>query len=1116
MEPVPHSVRSSFRGSPRLATLVASTSTLLLAASPAAAQIIDVVINNGLAPPNAANVVSSASEGPTYYWVQNASCDVMVEDPCAVPGDPTTVAFVEEATPGQILVRQTSHAVVDMPGSGAQIQARESATALLLWARMLELAIWDDAEALVEGGTYQFVRPRHSARVVIAGGEYTEVLDWRNFLPHDDSQILVLGSDFEVDGSAVPPGPIAARTGTLTGILESGEAFSARIGHAGYAVPGCVWGPCTGTIVLPEPDGRLAGGVALIVTSWLRPRAVRRRRRRPPRSRARRAFLSALLVVLLGLALGPLAGCGEPATRSVRELPGGHALSVWEVSETRVGSSEVVEELAAALTSRGGRPTRLLVQVSSSDPAVVVTDGSLVVPAGAAWARTEASDTFAIRRDRRASFDRSSLRFRLLDPYGGDLSIGTTATGRFRVEEIDGRSFFVTPDGHAFWSSGLSHVIWHGDYSPPIQRRPYHEAVLAKYGDEAGWAAAMEDRLRAWNINTVGAWSNDHLWPTLPYTPVMSLNRAAPEVPGWPEGQTGQRIRDYFDPAFEAGVASRAGDAVACAADPFCIGVFSDNELPFGRSVLQIGTYVDAYLTLPAGAPGKLALQAFFEERYGGDLSAFNTAWSLDLASFDAIQDLTGLEPDSGFCNEAGRRADRQAFVARAAARYFAVVDAALEAISPELLYLGTRFLAVYTAPAIYEAAAPHVDVVSINDYDWDENGRGLFRSEGTPYGYLFLDDPVSDLDLVHALTGKPLMITEWTVRTNRTDVDVLFPPFMPTADSQAERADRYEAFMEALLERPYMVGAHWFKFHDQPATGRGDGENSKFGVVDIEDTPYATLVERMAAVNARLYDPPAPADPRPPARAPASAASRAGALGLPAPAGAPAELGCRRFSIAPPDAERTGFYAFILPGTNLANAITGDDLVIDAGAPDAAGVAPLALAEAAVVAVEAVTGELACFDLRAAGSSGELACEGGFGHDVAVSLGTGQLPLGDSVTEPFLGADSGPGAATLQVPLRFVQLPPGATVADCAEAAAEVDPVLAAFTTATVTTTKGVESFDVTGEPFVCGPSGEGWRAGDGPGMWVVGLPLFDGRVPGGDLAAAFAFADSQVACRP
>jgi hypothetical protein len=75
-------------------------------------------------------------------------------------------------------------------------------------------------------------------------------------------------------------------------------------------------------------------------------------------------------------------------------------------------------------------------------------------------------------------------------------------------------------------------------------------------------------------------------------------------------------------------------------------------------------------------------------------------------------------------------------------------------------------------------------------DYDWDEERRGLFRSEGEPYGYLFLDDPVSDLQTVHDLTGKPLMITEWTVRTPTPDVDVLFPPLMPSADTQAERGE--------------------------------------------------------------------------------------------------------------------------------------------------------------------------------------------------------------------------------------------------------------------------------------------------------------------------------------
>jgi hypothetical protein len=226
--------------------------------------------------------------------------------------------------------------------------------------------------------------------------------------------------------------------------------------------------------------------------------------------------------------------------------------------------------------------------------------------------------------------------------------------------------------------------------------------------------------------------------------------------------------------------------------------------------------------------------------------------------------------------------------------------------------------------------------------------------------------------------------------------------------------------------------------------------------------------------------------------------------------------LGRRRFSIAPPQAERSGFFAFILPGVNLANGITGDDLLIDAGVPDENGVADIALAQDAIIAVEAVTGETACLDLRAEGSSGELACEGGFGHDVTVELGTGTLPISEAVTRAFLGADSGPGAATLRVPLRFVQLPPGSTLDDCAAATAGREPVLAALATATVTSTKGAETFDTTGEPFACGLDGAGWRAEDGPGMLVVGVPLFDGRVPGGDLAASFAFADSEVACRP
>jgi agarase len=704
---------------------------------------------------------------------------------------------------------------------------------------------------------------------------------------------------------------------------------------------------------------------------------------------------------------------------------------------------------------------------------------------------------FRVRQSTRAPFDPSQLSFVALDRFGGSMAIESVATGRFRIEEIDGRHWLITPDGHGFFSAGLNHVTVTGDYSPPIDRRPYYEAVLAKYGSEEGWGEATRQRLHAWGVNTVGAWSHYEFFDAeFPHTPVLSLSRAAPEVPGWPTGQTGQHLRDYFDPRFEAGLVSRIEGARACAENPWCIGVFSDNEQPWGRSVLQIDTYVDAYLSLPADAPGKQALQAFFEDRYG-DVAAFNQAWSLELASFDEIQQLDAIEPDAGFCNEEGRRADRQAFVERVALRYFRGIHDALRGAFPDLLILGPRFLSVYTAPGIIATAAPYLDVVSVNNYDWDEQGRGLFQSEGRPYGYLFLEDAFHDLETVHEISGLPVMVTEWTIRTPTPDVPYLFPPFIPVVDTQAERADRYEATMQEHLSRPYMVGSHWFKFHDQPDTGRGDGENSRFGVVDIDDTPYPELSERMTAVNGTLYD------PRP---LPAPTVQPAAPIGVP--------LGQRALRPTQPAPDRTGFQVFILPGVNLAATLTADPLILEAGAPDAAGVAPLHLAQDALLAFGTVTGDVACLRLHASGSHGELACDGGFGHDASTVQGPGPSAA-PPVATAFLGTDSGPGSATLQVPLDFTQLPAGSRPSDC-ETAVYTSSWMAALTTAVAHVEKGATSFQMQGESFACGVDGSAWRGEDGQGMFVLGTPTYDTRVPGGDLAAGFALADRDEACRP
>jgi hypothetical protein len=201
------------------------------------------------------------------------------------------------------------------------------------------------------------------------------------------------------------------------------------------------------------------------------------------------------------------------------------------------------------------------------------------------------------------------------DAWGGWRGVATTASGRFRVARVDGVWWLITPDN-----------------------------ILARYGSDAAWAAATRGRLADLGINTIGAFSQPELFPaTIAYTVRLALSEHAPPVPGVPTPLVARVTRDYFDPAFEAGVvATLPSVAGPCAADPWCIGVFTDNELALGQSLAQVWPYFDAYLLLPPDAPGKRALQAFLETRYGGDVSAFNATWGLALSSFDDLQTLGG------------------------------------------------------------------------------------------------------------------------------------------------------------------------------------------------------------------------------------------------------------------------------------------------------------------------------------------------------------------------------------------------------------------------------------------------------------------------------------------
>ena len=55
-------------------------------------------------------------------------------------------------------------------------------------------------------------------------------------------------------------------------------------------------------------------------------------------------------------------------------------------------------------------------------------------------------------------------------------------------------------------------------------------------------------------------------------------------------------------------------------------------------------------------------------------------------------------------------------------------------------------------------------------------------------------------------------------------------------------------------MERLFIDQA--YNASSQPFLGRSlDGENSNYGVVDVHDEPYFTLVERMRVVNGRATE---------------------------------------------------------------------------------------------------------------------------------------------------------------------------------------------------------------------------------------------------------------------
>ena len=193
-------------------------------------------------------------------------------------------------------------------------------------------------------------------------------------------------------------------------------------------------------------------------------------------------------------------------------------------------------------------------------------------------------------------------------------------------------------------------------------------------------------------------------------------------------------------------------------------------------------------------------------------------------------------------------------FLTALATRYFSVTTAAVRMYDPNHLILGVKAEGQEIEPNLVKAAAPYVDVFSIEDYTLGPGGDQAVSS--TWPSYLSVEENLADIE---AVANVPLMIGEYsfssTVNTSN-DPDT-YPPIYVTASSQQQRANQFENFIAPLYEdTPALVGDDWFQYVDEPPGGRtGDGENSDFGMIDVHGNPYPTMVAAMQLMHNTVAD---------------------------------------------------------------------------------------------------------------------------------------------------------------------------------------------------------------------------------------------------------------------
>jgi len=397
--------------------------------------------------------------------------------------------------------------------------------------------------------------------------------------------------------------------------------------------------------------------------------------------------------------------------------------------------------------------------------------------------------------------------------------------GYWRLGQVaDGTWWFVAPDGRQEFLNGVTTV-------QPFQLgrdRDGAEYVSRDFNGRRGqtdgadvraWAAASLGRIREVGFKALGAWSHP-AFHELDVPMTRDLN-----ITTYMHG-AGLKLYSRDWPALAERVVQQ--QVAPLAGNRNLVGYYLDNELDWGDTVIGPAVHFD---NLAAQDPNRQEVVRVMQTVWG-EVGRFNADWKTNIVDW---ADIAGWQTLPHAQREPYARLFT-AWLSHMAEDYFKLTTALVRKHDPNHLILGVRFKA-FAPPEVVRASRGHTDAQSLNVYP----GDARLDPDAVPQMY--------------ELSGQPIIISEYAFHSldgrsgNRNTVG-----FMAQVLDQKARADAYELFTSRVARVPYVVGADWFQWMDEPPSGRTlDGEDVNFGVVDIDDRPYELLAEAVRRTAPRL-----------------------------------------------------------------------------------------------------------------------------------------------------------------------------------------------------------------------------------------------------------------------